>query len=194
MNPSAPSIEALAERLTRLEAECARLARQNRSWRRTWVVLATSGVCVIVLGLGSGRIGGSNEAQAQDTSAPYPAPKRYVAEQFLLQHADGKLMGAFAMDYRDGTSSMSLHGRDQAVRLWLRVGPDGEPGIIFFGKDGQDPYELIVSHQGQPQLRFRRPPFQQPQAPAGAPAAAAPPGGPAPAAAIPPPPAPPPPR
>lgn len=155
------SIEAVIGRLDRLERENQRLARANRWWK--WVGLAAIAAAVLSSILLSGRsatvAARADRGVADNTFAPAPEPIRLgigtrviEAEHYLLRDQAGNLLAVLAAS-PDGSTTLGLHARSQSARMFLRVSPDGEPGIIFFDKEGKRPVEMGVSREGKPALK-----------------------------------------
>jgi hypothetical protein len=158
MDPSA--LATLTERLDRLEHEHHRLSRANQRWRRTALSVTAVGAALLVLAPIQPF---STLAQGQrDRPSPPPPPPEPIrlglgirvieAEHYLLRDQNGNLLASLAVG-QDGTPVLGLHAKDQAARIFMRVGPDGEPGIVFFDSQGQHPVELVVRRTGTPALK-----------------------------------------
>lgn len=165
---SADPIEQMNQRIEALEVRCDALVKKARFWMASAAVLVMAGL-LIVIGAAVPRSAAGQDQKPRDVvprDLPRPVEPRELppgidikqskAEQFILQSHDGKTLAALSEQYLDGSVVLSLHrASDQGVRLWLRVGSDGEPGIIFFDKDGRKPYELYISRTGKPSLELR---------------------------------------
>lgn len=162
------ALASLTERLDRLELENHRLSRANRRWRRTGLSVTAALVVLLVvapiqplaiLAQGTGR--GQGE-RTRDRPFPPPPPAEPVrhglgtkvveAEHYLLRDQNGNLLASLAVG-SDGTPVLGLHAKDQAARIFVRVGPYGEPGIVFFDEHGLHPVELVISRNGAPSLK-----------------------------------------
>jgi hypothetical protein len=158
MNTSA--IDQLTERITRLEHENGRLSRRLNRGRGIGMTIL---VCLAVALVGvPGRPGilsaqeraGGNREPSRTPPPPPPSPiqlgvgtKVVEAEHYLLRDQVGNLLAVLAGN-PDGSSTLSLHAKDQAVRLFLKVSSDGEPSLIFFDKTGKRPAEVFVARDG----------------------------------------------
>ncbi|MEO6810162.1 MAG: hypothetical protein ABI353_13695 [Isosphaeraceae bacterium] len=158
------ALAALTERLDRLEQENQRLHRANQRWRRTGLSITAALVVLLVvapirpLAILAQRPG---PAQGERPFPPPPPPepirlglgiKIIEAEHYLLRDQNGNLLASLAVG-QDGTPILGLHAKDQAARIFMRVSPDGEPGIVFFDEHGQHPVELVVTRTGAPALK-----------------------------------------
>lgn len=114
----ATTIEAMAERLERLEGEC-------RRWRRAGVGLALIGAVVVTLG-----------AVRQDDG-----PKTIEAERFLLKDQKGTTRGEWGFMPGTNNSIFRLNNEDGVGRLMLGVfrthsGDAESSTILLYAKDG----------------------------------------------------------
>lgn len=155
-----PSLAAVLDRLDRLEREGHRLRRRFLWWRR-FGLLAAFGLIALALGL-PGRPAATLAQERERERAEVPGsipPQRpepihlglgtkvIESESYLLRNEEGALLATVVVN-QDGTPTIGLHARDQGARLFLRIDPDGEPGIIFFDRNGRRPVEMVVARDG----------------------------------------------
>ncbi|MBX6314018.1 MAG: hypothetical protein IRY99_14050 [Isosphaeraceae bacterium] len=152
----------IAARLDRLEQENRRLAGACRRWRG--VGMAAAALLALMLFEGPhGPLRGVAQETKRTERGPLPPPpdpirvgigtKIIESSQYLLRDEAGNLLAVLAV-HRDGLPVLSLHARNQSARLFFRVGPDGEPGIVFLDKEGRRPVELVVTREGGPRLKL----------------------------------------
>ena len=75
-------------------------------------------------------------------------------EELVLRGGKGQCLSVFSA--RDGVPTLSLNAKNQTPRLWLRINRTGEPGIVFFDKDGENPVEVIATHGREPGLKVQK--------------------------------------
>lgn len=149
----------LIKRLSRLEAQQARLQRSNRHLRI--VTGAMMLVCGAVIAMGQ---------------ASSVVPDTVEAQQFLLRDSSGKLRGAMGvlsdgavgLNFSDpsgrtrmtldlaanGTPGLDLYDQDGKVRATMALGDAGEPGLGLFGPNGNLRTSLDVPAANTPGLAF----------------------------------------
>jgi hypothetical protein len=124
-----PTMEALVERLNRLE-------RENQRWR--WLVTVT--LAVMALGV----------VLVQTTSAK--VGKVLEAERFVLRDADGTSRAELGV--MDGASILLLNDKDGKPGVALSVLPDGPRTVSLLDKDGKIRSVLTARADGDSGLRL----------------------------------------
>jgi hypothetical protein len=131
----ATTIEAMAERLERLEREC-------RRWRRAGVGLALVGAVVLTLG-----------AVRKDEG-----PKTIEAERFLLKDQKGTIRGEWGFMPESGWPIFRMNNVDGERRLSMfvahGVNVEGSPIILLHDKKGISHLTMTVSGNGKPEIWF----------------------------------------
>ena len=107
-----PLLDALSERVDRLE-------RENRRWRRAGVLVLLVGVILAT--------GGARWADG---------PRTVVAEGLLIQDKDGGLRAMLGSG-PDGGALLTMFDSKLKPRFVLGVKPDGEPGLSIKDQDGR---------------------------------------------------------
>ncbi|HEY7675583.1 MAG TPA: hypothetical protein VIG69_00825 [Candidatus Methylomirabilis sp.] len=145
-------LEALRERLARLE-------RENRRVRRTGAVVLAGLAAVVLLG----------------QAAPGNVGRTVEAEQFVLRSADGKVRavlhtradGSPHLDFRDAAgnarASLGMLGDVAGLSLTEAAGnggvilhtqADGRPSLTFTDRNGGRRMTLFLTHDGSSTLAF----------------------------------------
>jgi hypothetical protein len=131
------TIEAMAERLERLEREC-------RCWRRAGVGLALIGVVVLTIG-----------AVRKDEG-----PKTIEAERFLLKDKDGTIRGEWEIDPKLGWTNFRMNNGkcDRQIEMLVTRSRaedgNGIPTINLHAKDGRGRINMLVTPDGEGRLYF----------------------------------------
>jgi hypothetical protein len=122
----------LIERLSRLEAQQARLQRSNKHLR--WLTGGLMLLCCAIFTMG------------QTSSA---VPETLEAQQFLLRDSSGKLRGAIGV-MSDGAVGFNLEDPTGHTRLTVDLAASGDPGVDLYDQTGRIRATMALGPEGQP--------------------------------------------
>jgi hypothetical protein len=132
-----PIIDSLSERVERLESECKRLRRHSRLWKALGT-LALFGTLVLAAG-------GAQKLQPPDDLAEF---RTIVGKQFVLVGPDATLKKPdvrAVLGTHKGSTNLHFLGPKNESLLSLGTDPDGTSGLTVSGKDGKPRIQLVVS-------------------------------------------------
>jgi hypothetical protein len=119
-----PLIDALAERVERLERERGLLRRTNRRWQWVAAALVLGGMVVSAAGAWTGD-----------------EPKVVQAEQFILLDRQGHRRGGMVAT-PGGTVGLLLADGDQKDRIWVTVGENGAAFLTLKDRAGKERFTV----------------------------------------------------
>ena len=80
------------------------------------------------------------------------ARKVIDAEKFILRDENGNIRGGFAVDPKNGSSTMVLADKNGKVRAELIVGPDGKAGLTLADTSGKARLTVGLREDGSPDI------------------------------------------
>ncbi len=133
MTAEAPDIQAMAQRLTRVE-------RQNRRLKRAGAVVL-AGIAAVVL-MGQGKV--------------VKMPQWVEGERFVLRDSNGVARAVLGFDIAD-TVALALLDKKAVARAELMVRGDGTPALHLRDEEGKIVVDVSVAADGAPHLAMYGP-------------------------------------